>query len=316
MIVTVLIMGAALGTGLTACTKSRKPAYEAGQKPFSFDYREAMEVSIVTWNQEQGESWSARAERNEDGWALRSGPDGKSLGDTVANASFIEHLLDSISALQVQSIPASQGPESQGLARPIFAIRWTTGTKENRQEHELKLGALVQDQSSRGARFAAIRSMNQPEKVLVINGSVLKLLQHLDSFTTLRHAEWATEHIDDVDEAEFKVNGMLTLYAQREGESWTDRNERPLQFDVTGALQKILRARIIEFIEEPRSLAQASSTLNSGTGHYELVLRDRHGAATTLRARATESHLLASHSKRPAALFKIPRETLSAFPPR
>ena len=64
----------------------------------------------------------------------------------------------------------------------------------------------------------------------------MSMLDFLKGFSTLRRETLSPIDSDDVDEIRVEKAGVKTLYAQREGDKWTDEKHRPVKADVAAFL--------------------------------------------------------------------------------
>lgn len=239
-----------------------------GRPELQFDYKATRSFELSVANPLQGERWTTRIRRGEnplqpgsDAWMIEVAPGGRALGDNLANGTLILHLLDTVRTLQVKDATLSGTPESFGLAPPWYDLRWTVAGST--QEHELALGspAKAQDGSFAGLYGRILQPATGPQTE-VMNGSLLKMLELIPDFNALRLQRFVTFESDDVDEIEIyggaspDVKANLKLYAQREGDHWTDARHKPLSQDLSSWLDQLSHLRIQRFVDDPAEAAR------------------------------------------------------------
>jgi hypothetical protein len=270
-----------------------------------FDYKNTAELLIAKSDLANGDRWAARIQRdgipspaNEDLWTIQMGPDSIAAGDRKAHGTFILHLLDTIRSLQVKEAPVSGSPESFGLASPLFILRWRVseprtsagnaptppGTVRAQvfKEYEIRLGGPVKgsDGNFQGL-YASFGGL--PGKTFIVQGALLRMLDMITSFQTLRLPTVLTISSDDVDEMEIqKPASKKKFYAQRESGKWTDAKHQPIRGDVDAFLDQLTHLRILKFMDDPRELKKLDATFAHSPA-YTLTFKDRHGNPTTLK---------------------------------
>jgi hypothetical protein len=314
---------------LSACTRSATPpanesGLRVGSPALSFDYKTSEELLLAKQNPISGDHWSARLARShfdgaeETDWEIQLGPEGKPLIDRRVDGNFVLHLLDTLRTLQVTEVPLSGPPESFGLGTPGFTLHWKArpAGSENLADFELRLGAPAPDNQGvygQIIQHAGVRE-NEP-KVQVFRGAAIQMLSRIETFDSLRHAAWSTMAADDVDEIELK-GPSLALYAQRDGDHWSDRKHHPLSAPVAEFLEQLTHLRILEFVDDP-ALTQRISPLVEKSPLFQISLTDRHGKSTFFKVAKIRidklSGVFGAVSSRPGAVFLLHDQTLEKF---
>ncbi|OFZ56374.1 MAG: hypothetical protein A2428_01375 [Bdellovibrionales bacterium RIFOXYC1_FULL_54_43] len=295
------------------CSPSRVPDSNkskttrvADLRVFRFDYKTATQLVIEEGGKGvKDPEWSVRLQKNESGnWQFTSAPEGTTLLDRRADTVLIDHLLDTISTAQRVTSISTGTPESLGLVPPRFAFRWLSKAGEMELRIGNPAGDATQHAEMQGLAFAS--APPNPE-IFTIRGSVLKMLAHIASFETLRQRTWATFPADDVDELELFTgpsHRKTLLYAQREGDVWTDRKHKPVKAQVEPFLEWLTTFKVAEFIDDEK-LAHKLAGLP--VAYHEIRLTDRHGKATIfrlkdLRGKKTQPEIVGTLSTRPGAV--------------
>ncbi|HLE00498.1 MAG TPA: DUF4340 domain-containing protein [Bdellovibrionota bacterium] len=315
---------------ISGCSPSRVPDSNKGKttrvadlRIFRFDYKTVTQLVVekggnAAKNHPKDHQWSIRLQKNENGnWEFASSPEGTTLLDRRADTVFIDHLLDTISTAQKVTSITTAAPESLGLVPPGFAFRWISKAGEMELRIGNPAGDATQHAEMQGLAFAS--APPNPE-VFTIRGSVLKMLAHIGSFETLRQRTWATFPADDVDELELFIGPSprkSRLYAQREGDVWTDRKHKPLKAQVGPFLEWLTTFKVAEFIDEEKL---ANKLANSPAAYHEVRVTDRHGKATVfrlkdLRGKSTQPEVVGTLSTRPGTVAISTRdfERIKAF---
>ncbi|MFL5814700.1 MAG: DUF4340 domain-containing protein [Bdellovibrionia bacterium] len=292
------------GPGAEAQTAAQKTP-QGSHPALQFDYKNTSELLIAKSDPASGDRWAARIQRdgipspaNEDLWTIQMGPDSIAAGDRKAHGTFILHLLDTIRSLQVKEAPVSGSPESFGLASPLFILRWrvseprsSTSSAPNPpgtvraqvfKEYEVRLGSPVKgsDGNFEGL-YASFGGL--PGKTFIVQGALLRMLDMITSFQTLRLPTVLTISSDDVDEMEIqKPAAKSKFYAQRENGKWADAKHLPVKGDVDAFLEQVTHLRILKFMDDPSELKKMDATLAKSPA-YTMTFKDRHGNPTTLK---------------------------------
>lgn len=296
---------------LAACTRAQPPGFRSGDKPLESAFP-AKEIEIIRAEPSRGETWTVKLVKNgpePTDWAISGHSAGVELLDRRAHGTFLEHLMSTLRTLQVTG-DAARGPiESYGLLPPAFAIRWNGG--------ELRVGSPGPEAFERFAEFRLDGKIGSTPAIYRVKGSALEMLQHLESFTSVRQAVLVSPLTsDEVDELEVSKTGRNgKFYAQREGDVWTDRRHKPVRKDIDAFLETLTHARIQEFVDD-RVAAEEIARKVPKSPLYSITLNDRKGKPTRIdlgwSVAGGEEHLYATVSSRPGA-FRVYRELLFPF---
>ncbi|MGK5086575.1 DUF4340 domain-containing protein [Bdellovibrionota bacterium FG-2] len=320
---TIAICHILLAALLSGCPEKTPSSSEAvsqslARKPggffFKFDYKTVTRVSIAKNDPNSGDRFSTQIERSPTGselsaWKIVS----QELTDRLAYSNFIEHLLDTLSTLQIEDI-APQGPlESYGLNPPRFAIRFSAENRDkpgSQTEFEIHFGS--------GEENVFAYDPQEPKRVFRVRGAGVSMLGHLRGFEALRRRTLLTFEGDDVDEIEFWNGAKKTLHIERHGDLWKEMNPKVRKLDpntdVQAYLEKITHFQIQRFPDDPAWEKTAFEALQKKP-LLRIVFKDRKNAATELRIRPhLESKVLtASLSSREGAVFIVPQELSREF---
>lgn len=292
-----------LAVSVSACTKScQAPLPSAtqelkkGKMIFAFDPKIVSEFEIAKADPRTGDQWSAKVKKNNGQWEIVAS--GRELLDRHAQGGYIEHLLDTLQTVTVTDFAGDGPAESFGLVPPRFALRWLG--------NELRIGAPVRDGSESYAQIG--------ERVVMVKGAALQMLGVLENFDHLRQITLLAPYAaDDFDEVELFRGKTLELYAQREGDSFTDRNHKPVKAKVGELLELLTHARIQTFIDDP-AMSQKLSSAVQERPERSIVLKDRHANETRLslawQVVQGEEGLYGVVSSRPGKVFRVFPELL------
>lgn len=310
------LCGCLENTPFSSSTSSNISGNISGKKPgssfFKFDYKTVTRISIARNDPTTGEPFSAQVERSKSGadtysWQIVS----QELTDRLAYSNFVEHLLDTLSTLQIQD-EAPNGPlESYGLTPPHFAIRFSTESPEkvgSQTEFEIHLGS--------GDETLFAYDPREPKAIFRVHGALIGMLNHLRNFETLRRKTLLTFESDDIDEIEFWKGSKKTLHIERHGETWksmasagSEKTSPVFKKDIQAYLERITHLQIQKFPDDPTWEKAAMETLKNSP-QFRIVFKDRKNMPTELRA-SFQPHskiLTASLSSRAGSVFVIPQE--------
>jgi hypothetical protein len=292
----------------TRCTKTPDSNFapmdvKFNEPLFIFNTKNLTEFTIAKNDPTTSDQWTARLSKiNSAPWEVASAPDGSVLADKMADASYIDHLADTLQTLRATA-KAPNGPLSSfGLHPPRFALRWTASGKS----HELLLGDSV---PHKGGHYAWIGSQSTSGHVLIVQGAALQMLGYLTSFDALRLRKLLPFSADDVDELELYKGSRLFQYAQRQGDEWTDRKGQKLKAPVGEFLENLTHLRIRHFSDAIENSAPRAKPL------FRLVFKDRHGKATVLNIYTRGGGVFAAVSSRPKSTFEVFSEALQILIP-
>ena len=294
---------------LAACDRAPAPQHAPKEVPLALQAASLTRLEVFKGDARTGERWNAAFTRpavDSRSWRIESSPGGD-LGDRLAASGLINHLLDTFTTLQIRELAPRATPASFGLEPPEMGVRL--------DHQEIRIGAPVTHAgSAKGTRYA---QLPPDPTVYVIEGAALQMLDHIDSFQSLRQQAWLGElDSDDIDEIEVLEGpaGRKSLYyAQREGSTWTDRKHRPV-----GRAQELLdhlaHARVQEFVDAPAPRTEILAGLGKRPG-LEVRLTRRGGTSVIRLAAAwvvvsgTES-AYGTVDSREGQVFRIHPETL------
>jgi hypothetical protein len=256
------------------------------------------------------------------------GPDEIAAGDRKAYGNFILHILDLVRSLQVKEAPVSGTPESFGLVPPLFSFRWKVAEPHQGaapagsdtlqvqvfKDYELRLGSPVKgsDGNFEGlyASFGGV-----PGKIFIVQGAMLKMLELVPNFQSLRLPTLSTISSDDVDELEVKrPSAKAAFYAQRESGQWVNAKHKAIQANVDAFLDQATHLRILHFIDSPTEIKSAESQL-AHAATTTVTFKDRHGTPTVMKLYALSGgkKVYATFSARKRANKNSAKESLAIF---
>jgi hypothetical protein len=294
---------------LSACNRNSPPptsiVVHIGDKPFHFDPHQVVDLEIAKSDPETGDRWLTQLKGDHNLWKITAAPDNQPILDERADDIFIFHLLDTLQGLRIDAIAPHGSLESFGLEPPRFAVRWSTP----QGSHEFRLGSALKDRT--GNYFTL-----DGQSVFVVSGPAVKMLSLIESFQWLRKRSWATLNADNIDEIELSRKGKLLIYAQREGNRWTDRQHRELKQDINSFLINLTATQSDRLVDDATSADRLKKELTANFP-YEAKLSDRRGRSTVLKiAKITaksQSGVYGSNSARPQAVFALPPSVLQEF---
>lgn len=311
---------------ISAASCSPQAPSQIGSRPIHFDLEQVTELTLVKSNPEQLEPenhWLMTLQKRSFptqpapplAWQISSllangipngtqdSPFRGSGLDRLAHGVFIEHLLDALRTVQIESV-ASHGPlESFDLNPPRFVIRVTT----QKTACELRVGSLL---PTRQERYITLDG----KKVwLASGGAFFKLLDGIQSIQFLRNRSWTALTVDDVDEMELKrfysPDGRPkgSLYAQRDGDQWTDHRHQVIHPDLNPILNRIITPQAETLIDIPDPTKKLKKFAQSRPC-FEVKLTDRLGNTTQLKILKMNQHVYGVSSDRPHVVFEFNRK--------
>jgi hypothetical protein len=322
---------------LAGCTHSSNeagpPAIQIGKPAFAFDAKQTFVLNLAKADPKSGDHWSTRVERvvenpassatptfhDSDSWRIKTYSESSTLQDRRANRGWIVHLLDTLTTFRANSKLDVQNPSSEvkarfGLYPPRYVIQWQAldaGTHQPRT-FEIRIGSPVDpERAPYGESFGILPP--SPD-IYRVNGATMAMLEYLKNFSGLRQEVLSTLESDDVDELELKQNARKLLYAQREGDRWTDEKHHRVKANAAALLDRITHLRIARFIDDPIEAAARSRILAKPL--YTVILKDRYSHPVELRfGKAPGGVVIASESLRPNAVFEMYPDTLRHLQP-
>jgi hypothetical protein len=272
-----------------------------------FDFEAVRELTVVKSDPVSGDSWSATLKHvgpTKWDWQVSSGP--HELKDTRANAPYIRHLLDTFRTLSVNEEAAKGSLASFGLEPPRFAFRWKAPGPNGEESFEFRVGEVT-GHSEAYTMFP----QKSAGRVYKAQGAALQMLTHLVNFEYLRLQRFTTFEADDVFEIELK-KGAKSFYAQRDGETWTDRKSRKQKKDVGHLVQQLTHARIQRFLDETADTeALAARVLKSPA--LEIQIGNHVGKKDVIRLAREKDRVLATIESREGAVFELFPKTLETM---
>jgi hypothetical protein len=242
------------------------------------------ELAIQKSDPEHQEYWTAVLTRNaNEQWRITSPPADQEMGDRMADEVFINHLLDALQQVQLEKEAPNGALETFGLSSPIFSVRWKTSD----QEAKLYVGHPLKGKAT---YYLSLDG----KKIWEGSGSGLRMLYMIDSFQKLRRRAWSLFTSDDVDEIEFFRQGRRVFYAQREGNSWTNRRHSAYSAPIDQLIDAVTGAVAIAFIDRVSISKHAL---------FEVRLTDRHGKTEIYQLRKAGTNLHGTLLSRPQTIF-------------
>ena len=289
-----------------ACTRkpsltftTEAPALAPGTAPFPMDWRTVSELEIFKNDPNSGDHWSASLQKQNDLWIITTASTPTPLKDSRADTRYVGHLLDTLSTLRVQDWALNGPPESFGLDRPRWVLKWKT----DKVSHEIRIG----DASTGAILFADIPGRTDAEgasRTVTVAGAAIEMLARLDEFTALRARVILPFESDDVDLFELK-SPSRRLSVHREGGDWKDSRGTPLKQEATSPIEDLthLRARRILDSETPEE-ARIRETLNQAPA-FVAKFTDRSNHVSELRAGRFSGLWYATLNDREGVLFEL-----------
>lgn len=250
---------------------------------FAFNPDEVREFIILKRDPITHENWSVSLSRTRNaslnlgqnfGWKITSAPQGKSLIDSQANTTLINHVISTFQTLHVNEFAAPGALEQMGLDAPHYTLKWSTSSAT----YQIEFGAPVgygSDQSqgastSKRYGIASVDAAATPEfavaqkektKPLVVDGATLQMLTYLSDFASIRERRLAPYESDQIDTIHTS-NSKSTFYATRNGDEWLDRRHKKLTAPIQDWLQSLTHLRIAEFIDDEAEAKKTQKLLS------------------------------------------------------
>lgn len=290
---------------LAACSDSAPPGPRVGSKPLSVSAALTTRLEILCRSPECGGVWSAE---------LTRGPDPHAptlrwlLGADAVDANWLEHLLDSLSELQVREVrPASTPLASLGLEAPEITLRVTS----NAGTAEIALGARTG--RNLGPRFAKVSGT---ASLVAVDGVALKLLARMSTRESILYRRLSVWDADDVDTVELLAPGRsqgrgarVAFGAERDGHGW-----KPLRGAATGPSGEAAAARVSEWLEElSRAEAEDFAPAAPRESLTRRTLRLTHRSGEVQQLLWDERTSVAVSSLRPGVALKMPARVSRYF---
>lgn len=262
-----------------------------GTRPFQFNSKDVTELTLVKSDPATGDHWFTSLQKEQDHWKITSSPLENQI-DRQADEIFVEHFIDELRSIQVDSFAPHGSLASLGLAPPYFAVRWKTA----QQNWEIHIGSALPNLS----RYCTF-DRTQP---LIMTGNALQMLDLIESYSRLRKKTWTLLAPDDLDEIQLFHRSKPMFYAQREGDQWTDRQHHRIKKDLNGLLQNLVQARITQFVDDPETSKRVLEQIQEAPD-YEARLSDRHGKTAKLQIRLLDTKVYGFNSTRQSSVFQL-----------
>lgn len=210
------------------------------------------------------EHWSVTLSRAPGArWRITSAPQGKSLIDSLANETLINHVISTFQTLNISEFAPPSSLEQMGLDSPHYTLKWSTSTATYQVELGVPVGyGGTQSESSVAGKRYAIASVDaaatsefaqtQKEKTkpLVIQGATLQMLNYVSDFSSIRERRLAPYESDQFD-AIRTSNSKSEFYAERNGDDWIQGSQqKKIKAPIQDWLQSLTHLRISEFLDE------------------------------------------------------------------
>ncbi len=272
-----------------------------GARPFQFNPRAVSEITLSKSDPETGDRWFTILKKHPKGWEISSGPQDQPILDNFADDTFIFHLIDNLQSVQVTSVAPRGSLESFDLNPPRFALKWKTPEKD----YVIQVGGRLKDLS--GYYFTTTG-----DQVYIARGSSLKLLEMIQSFPFIRKRTWTHLSPDSVDEIEIFHQGKPVLYAQRDGDTWADRNHKMIKRDLDSFLNGSVLAQTKSFIDDEKEAIKLKKLLHQ-KAQFEAKLSDRFGQVTHIKIISKDKTVYGFNTSRPSSVFVMDTNLLNNF---
>ncbi|MCC7440368.1 MAG: DUF4340 domain-containing protein [Bdellovibrionales bacterium] len=295
-----LVLGFCTAVLLTSCRAEPPPITGSRLLP-AYDYRACDSLNLRKHDGVTGDRWSARLEKRTEGaqaawWILGSEPV-EALSDRRANSSWVEHLLDALGTLKVDSIPDPVAEPAFGLKEPLWRLQARCGSVS----WELRIGDIAGNARS-GSRFARLNGAG----AVAASGSAFGLLGRNGRFEDIRHPWVLAAGLDDVVLARRRRADGKTFQWERRPGGWTGQDGKSL--DPSRAenwLRRVLHVAVVQVVEPPGELESRFRASRPGS----VTLEDRLGRRRELWLGELEGRWLALSTDRPGAVFVVGPES-------
>ena len=187
-----------------------------------------------------------------------------------------------------------------GLSPSRYAIRWT---QPDSKTAEIQIGMKLKNENQ------AYALMPGQKKPVIVGGAIIKMLDYLKSFETLRQKTFVRFSADDIDEIEIykgqKLKNKPIFNAERYSKIW-----RKKQLDKH--LVSLTHARIqmyiddVEFSKKKKKMIQKQPLA-------EMIVKDREGKPISIKIGKRNDLIYGLTSERPHAAFLLPTEITRYF---
>jgi hypothetical protein len=292
----------ALGIVLAGCIPSPIPL-KLPFAPFSVSPQAIVELTVIHHDPKLGGTGSVSLKRSDphQPWELVSLSTSPILLDRQANDISINHLLDTLSSIQLLK-PGPSGPlSSMDLDRPRLAVRWSTQT----DTQTLYLSSSLPEDHAEGSRV--ILSLDQ-KTTWIASGTFFSLVNQIQSWQAFRNPSWTSENADDVEEIWVKKHSAARFYAQRDGDHWADSHHHKIP-PLDPTLTPLLTHPWKGVVDEPQQ-AQALAQWIHQAPDWTVEIKGRMKTPLQLDLRTKNSVLYGVNQARLPAVFILDSQRL------
>ena len=289
---------------------------KVGSRPFLTSNTALFEFLIMREDPETHTRWSARFKQTDPGlWQIASGPDDQPLVDTVADSSFINHLLETLKTLEIAEMGSQGELPALGLSPPLFALQWKTidsGDLPPKQSlHELQVG-LQKLTTKAVLRYALFPQLAPTTRAFLVEGATLAMLDYIKSFDTLRRRRLSTWETDQV--AQFQVfNGLRqSLYAERVSGEWGNEKHQIWVGPVGEWIERLNHLMIEKFNDKVEDSARLYERVLKIPA-YSVVIKDLQGQTCKIAIALEKGIWWGVTSSRPGAAFRMDKDIAGYF---
>lgn len=281
---------------------SMRAPLKAGEKPFDFAPDQVTKLTIASLRPPDGEPWTVSIERSEDlKWRMTSEPNGLALLDRLADGTFIMHLLDTLTTLQVMETHVTATEPTLGLSPSKVSLRWIS----EGESYEILIG---EEPTQSGGMFAKIGRPGEnaaSAPVIILKGAALAMAMRLESFDWIRHRRLFPLELDDIQSVEVSRNDGSMFFAQRLSGGWGNRDHQPYSEKITEWLTALIHLRIEQFIDVPAEADDPDAS--PGGERVKIRILNLENRETVLRAfwKTNQDNPLATVSTRAGGRFRL-----------
>jgi hypothetical protein len=282
------------------------PEFKTGSKkpqnvPFSnFDYKNISSVTLSVHLPETDVNFTADLKYTgpeESDWQIQS----TQLTDRNADGFYIRHLLDTVHTMHIAGDAPFENSQLSdlGLSPPRYAIRWTQGESPV----EVRIGNKLKNDNQ------AYAFMPGKEKPVIVGGAIIKMLDYLKSFDTLRQKTFVRFTADDIDQIQIykreNQKRKQIFNAERYSKIWKKKQ-------IDKHLESFTHARVQMYIDDVEFSSQLEKQIQKQP-LAELVAIDRQGHPITVKIGKRNDLIYGITSERPHAAFLLPNEITRYF---
>ena len=293
---------------LPSCTPSHRSLPATEIQPWGrLKTEEVSSFTLSSNHPETDENWLLELKKNENGlWVITSKIGLPETIDPYANENLIHHLLDTLSSTRREE-PAPRGPLGAfHLDPPRYAIQVTDQNKSS----QLLIGDPIPNQTS--SAYALIPGATTP---WIISSPLLPLLRSMSSWKHLRKSTITFETPDDIDEITLLKDKKVILYAQRDGDTWTNESHQRIKPPIDSFLKKLLTTPPANLIEDSLQITQIKTFIQTHPqGIREIKLAG--GLIPSFRILLftdTQGRTLIHYTRRPDVYFQLKKDPLKGI---